>query len=36
VDTLLAERQAKFLAMGVFQEKEQARKGLLQRIREFF
>ncbi len=36
VDALLAERQAKFLAMGVFQEKEQARKGLLQRIREFF
>jgi len=36
VDTLLAERQERFLGMGVFREKEQARKGLLQRIREFF
>ncbi len=36
VDALLADRQAKFLGMGVFQEKEPARKGLLQRIRDFF
>ena len=35
-EVLLAERQAKFLGMGVHEEKEPARKGLLQRIREFF
>jgi acetyl-CoA carboxylase carboxyl transferase subunit alpha len=36
VDTLLTERQEKFLSMGVFEENEPARKGLLQRLRNFF
>ncbi len=36
VETLIAERQAKFLSMGVFQEKEPERRGLLQRLRDFF
>lgn len=36
VDTLLAERQAKFLSLGVFAEKEPQRKSLLQRLRDFF
>ncbi len=34
--TLQSERQAKFLAMGVFEEPEPARKSLLQRIISFF
>lgn len=36
VDTLLAERHAKFLGLGVFQEQEPERKSLLQRLRDFF
>jgi acetyl-CoA carboxylase carboxyl transferase subunit alpha len=36
VDTLIADRQAKFLSMGVFLEVEPQRKSLLQRLRDFF
>jgi acetyl-CoA carboxylase carboxyl transferase subunit alpha len=36
VEVLIAERQAKYLAMGVFQEKEQEKRGLLKRLRDFF
>ncbi len=35
-DALLADRQAKFLGMGAFSEAEPQRKGLLQRLRDFF
>jgi acetyl-CoA carboxylase carboxyl transferase subunit alpha len=36
VETLLSERQAKFLSMGVFQEGEPQRRSLLQKLRDFF
>ena len=36
VDVLLSERQAKFLSMGVFGEKEMQKKGFLQKLRDFF
>jgi acetyl-CoA carboxylase carboxyl transferase subunit alpha len=36
LETLLSERQNKFLGMGVFQEGEPQRKSLLQRLRDYF
>jgi acetyl-CoA carboxylase carboxyl transferase subunit alpha len=36
VEALLAERHAKFLALGTFQEPEPQRKSLMQRLRDFF
>ena len=36
VEALLAERHAKFLSLGTFQEQEPQRKSLLQRLRDFF
>jgi acetyl-CoA carboxylase carboxyl transferase subunit alpha len=36
LDTLVSERQAKFLSMGVFQEGEPQKRSLLQRLRDFF
>ena len=35
-ETLLAERHAKFLSLGVFSEQEPQRKSLLQRLRDYF
>ncbi|MCX7040345.1 MAG: acetyl-CoA carboxylase carboxyltransferase subunit alpha [Spirochaetes bacterium] len=35
-DTLLAERHAKYLSLGVFAEQEPQRRSLLQRLRDFF
>ena len=36
VESLLAQRHQKFLSLGVFHEEEARRKGLLERIRDFF
>ena len=36
VESLLAQRHQKFLSLGVFHEEEARRKGLLERLREFF
>jgi acetyl-CoA carboxylase carboxyl transferase subunit alpha len=36
LETLLAERHAKFLSLGMFSEQEPQRKSLLQRLRDFF
>jgi acetyl-CoA carboxylase carboxyl transferase subunit alpha len=36
VESLLSQRNQKFLSLGVFQEEEARRKGLLQRLRDFF
>jgi acetyl-CoA carboxylase carboxyl transferase subunit alpha len=35
-ESMLAQRQQKFLSLGVFHEEESRRKGLLQRLRDFF
>jgi acetyl-CoA carboxylase carboxyl transferase subunit alpha len=35
-ESLCAQRQQKFLSLGVFREEEARRKGLLQRLRDFF
>jgi acetyl-CoA carboxylase carboxyl transferase subunit alpha len=36
IETMIAERQEKFLRLGVFQEGEPQRKGFLKRLRDFF
>ena len=36
VESLLAQRHQKFLSLGVFHEEEARRKGLLERLRDFF
>ena len=36
VESMLSQRHERFLSLGVFQEQEPARKGFLQRLREFF
>ena len=36
VESLLSQRNQKFLSLGVFIEEEARRKSLLQRLRDFF